>query len=185
MERYIALLAFSLLAGCRSNPHQTADNLHWVYGRALPLVAPIKQTNFEIDFFESVGLTIERGFREQLRGEGNVSIEPIAMWTVFTYPANTGLAIETEVHEDVTEMTGWVLAPDGSLRESNNTNKTQLVLVRQKYNGVSEATARLTMLLQVQSDDSTNFTTAVLPCVWHGGTLENQGLKLKGYGDHR
>lgn len=178
MSRYIALLAFSLLTGCRSNSYQPADNLHWVYGRSLPLIAPVKQTNFEINFFESVGLEIERGFRKELRGNKNVSIEPIAMWTVFTYPAEAHLEIRAEVYEDVTDMTGWVLGPDGSLSGSNNTNKTQLILVRQKNPGRGVASARLTMLLQVERADSTNFVTAVLPFVWHDGTLENGGLRL-------
>lgn len=179
MGRYIALLAFCLVTGCRSNPHPGAGNLHWVYGRALPLVAPIRQTNFETNFFDAVGSTIEREFRKQLSAKESVSIEPIAMWTVFSYPAGTHLEIKTELHEDVTEMTGWVLAPDGSLRESCNTNRTQLILVRQEDPGASEPTASLTMLLQVESAGSTNFITAVLPCVWHHGALESRGLKLK------
>jgi len=155
-----------------------ADNLYWVYGRALPLVAPIRETNFETNFSDSVDLMIQKGLRDQLQGKESVSIEPIAIWTVFSYPAKTRLVIETEVHEDVSEMSGWVLAPDGSFRASNNTNKTQSILVRQKDYDISEATVRLTMLLQVENAGWTNLTTAILPCIWHDGTLENRGLRL-------
>lgn len=179
MNRYIALLAFCLLTGCQSSPRSTADNLHWVYGRALPLVAPIRQTNFEINYFDAVDLMIQNGLRDELRGNETISIKPIAMWTVFSYPAKAGFPIETEYHEDVTEMSGWILAPDGSFQASNNENKTQSVLVRQKDPDASHVTARLTMLLQVESAGVTNFTTAVLPCVWHDGALKSRGLKLK------
>lgn len=180
MSRYIvALSAFCLVTGCQSNSHPMADNLHWVYGRALPVVAPIKQTNFETNFFGSVDLLIQNGLRDQLRGKEAVSIEPVAMWTVFCYPAKTALAVETDFHEDMTEMSGWILAPDGSFQASNNTNKTQSILVRQKDPDASQATARLTMLLRIESAGATNFTTAVLPCVWHDGTMESRGLKLK------
>src|SRR3989442_353972 len=87
------LLTFCLLTGCRSSPHRVADNVYWVYGRAFPFLAPIKQTNFETNFFDSVDLMIQKALRDQLLGKESVSIDPVAMWIVFSYPAKTHLAI--------------------------------------------------------------------------------------------
>jgi hypothetical protein len=173
------LLALCFTTSCQSSRHRTVDNVYWVYGHPFPWVAfSIKQTNVETNFFGSVDLMVQNGLRSQLRRKDSVTIDPIAMWIVFSYPAKTRLAIETAVHEDASEMSGWVLAPDGSFRESNNTNKMLSILVRQKDSDIGEATVRLTMLLQIENAGSTNLTTAMLPCIWHDGTLENRGLRL-------
>lgn len=174
----ILLLTFCLVVGCRLSTHHKAGDVYWVYGRSLPFVAPIEQTNFETNFFGSVDLMIQKGLRGQLQGEKSVTIDPIAIWTVFSYPTKTNLKIETEVHEDVCVMSGWVLDPNGSFRESSNTNKTQSILVRQKCSDTSDASVSLAMLLHIKDADSTSVTAASLLCTWHDGTLENQGLRL-------
>jgi hypothetical protein len=178
MGRYISLLSFCVVVGCQSNPGRAVHNLHWVYGSPFPFLAPIKQTNFEIEFWNSSDSMILGGLRDQLRGKTSVSIEPITMWTVFSYPPNTGLAISTTILQDMHEMSGWVLDPDGAFRNSNHTNKVHDVLARQTGTGASEPSAKLTMLLKVEHAGSTNLTEAVLSCVWRNGALENRGLRL-------
>jgi len=174
------LATLCLVSGCQSSRQHTVGNICWVYGHPFPWCSlSIRQTNLEINFSGSVDVMLQDGLRSQLRRTVSVTIDPIAMWTVFSYPTNTPLEIEPEVHEDIAEMSGWVLEPDGSLRDASNTNKTQSIVVRQKEPGASEATATLTMLLRVSSAGSTNFTTGVLPCIWHDGTLQNRGLKLE------
>ena len=176
----LLLLTLWFAGGCQSSCQHTNDNLYWVDGHPFPWVASsIRQTSLETNFFGSVDVMLQNGLRAQLRTAVSVTIDPVAMWAIFSYPAKTDLEFESTLYEDVDEMSGWVLSPDGSFRESSNTNNMQFAFVRKRDPVATMATAELIMLLRVQSADFTNFITAVLPCVWHAGALETQGLKVR------
>jgi S-adenosylmethionine:tRNA-ribosyltransferase-isomerase (queuine synthetase) len=169
--------AACLFTACRSTSDRTNNTIYWVYGFKAPFIQPIKQTNFETNFFNSIDSMIQKGLRDRLRMETNVSISPVAMWTVFSYPSQTDLKFEPEVFEDVDSGRGWTLRADGVFAESNDTNAFQTVWARQKSR-VNEPTATLTMLLQIEDASQTNLINGWLCCTWRHGALDNHGLRL-------
>lgn len=171
-------LVACLLTACKSTPHRTTRDIYWVYGFRVPFVQPIKQTNIETNFFDSVDSMILEGFRDQLRAQANVSINPIAIWFLFSYPSQTDLKIESESFEDVDNESGWALNWDGMFTESNDTNTIQTVFARQKKSGINQPTVTLTMLLQIKGVNQTNYVKAELCCVWHHGTLDKHSFRI-------
>ncbi len=174
----IVSLALFLSTSCKSSFHRVTNDVHWVFGRAYPFFVPIEQTNFETNFFDCVDEMIQSGLRNKFKGQEGVSIDPIAMWIVFSYPTETHLEIETRMNEEVSDISGWILNSNGLLQDSHSTNKLHSIIGRQKTSSLHEVTANLMMLLRIRAVSFTNLARIELVCSWHDGKLENRGLRL-------
>src|SRR5437879_2068058 len=101
MRRYLLYvpMLFVLVthAGCSSRPHSAPLKVNWVYGRPFPFLEPIKQTAFETNFYSSVDVIIQKGLRDKIGVAETVWIDPVAAWTVFSYPVDVDLPAPSEV----------------------------------------------------------------------------------------
>ena len=172
----IVVLAGTLLfLGCKSQSVRNAHDIRIVKGGPFPLLGiTIEQTNFEIAFFEQADKMILHGLRQTFARSGNISIDPISMWFIFSYPDNVNVPIEPRVSRDSTEMTGWAVAPFGAIADSASTNVVDSVVAVQTHPrpGTSRPpSAKLTMLVQVKSSNSTNIARMELPCSWRKGAV--------------